>query len=161
MLNNERISIRALAHRLSVNIIVLTLLLGCMPLKQYHVTGGEQYDHFGYHNGYGLLKIGPSNIAKTVSLVDAESFAVGPRGKRYSIKSEPHPYDLEKPGSRSPYVRDRIYLIDKNGKKISNWRNGQWQFTFVLDTPQGQINRHFTMTLGTFYYNPATHGPPN
>ena len=74
---------------------VLLLLSGCMPLKQYNVTGGKRYDGIGYdEEGYGLLQIGSSNQPKTTSIVDAESFAIGPRGKRYSVESEPHPYHL-------------------------------------------------------------------
>jgi hypothetical protein len=149
---------------LVICIAALFLLPGCMPLQQSYVTGGEGYDHFSYHdyNDWGLLQIGPSNQPKTISIVDAESFAIGPRGKRYGVESEPHPYDLrEDKDPRVPYVRDRIYLIDAKGKRLGRWRNGGWQFTFVFDAPDGRESRHFNMTLWTFFYNPVIHGPPN
>lgn len=161
----------------AVGVLVAALALGgCIPLKQPMVTGGEQYDHFGYHDaylwsgGYGLLQVGPSNVVKAVAVVDAESCAVGPGGERYGVESEPHPPDLDQtphpyPGEYAdvptPYVRDRIYLANAKGRRIRSWRDGKWTFVFVLDTPRGRETREFAMTLGTFHYNPLVHGPPN
>ncbi len=144
--------------------LVALLLSGCIPLKQYNVTNerGEWYQGFGYCEGYGLLQMGQSNQPKKGPIVDAESFAIGPRGKQYGVESELHPYDLrEDRDPRLKYVRDRIYLVDAKNKRLSTWRNGDWQFTFVQDTPDGKVTQTVNMTLWTFFYNPVIHGPPN
>lgn len=150
-------------HRLLMYLAILLLLSGCIPLQQAYISGGEGYDDLGqFDQGWGLLMIGPSNRPKTVSIVDVESFAIGPRGERYVVESEPHPYDLrEDRDSRVLYVRDRIYLVNARGKRLKHLRNGEWQFTFVLNTPEGRDTRNFNMTLWTFFYNPVIHGPPN
>ncbi|CAA9400256.1 MAG: hypothetical protein AVDCRST_MAG64-1664, partial [uncultured Phycisphaerae bacterium] len=119
-------------------------LTGCMPIKQENVTGGQLYDHFSYDDWdrHGLLQIGPSNVHKTVRVVDAESYAIAPNGKRYGIATEPHRYDLEDPDDRAPYVRDRVYLVDDKGRRSKrNWADGWWEFVFVLDTPHGRDSR--------------------
>lgn len=140
-------------------------LAGCMPLKQYHVTGGQQYDNFGYmdHLHCGLLQIGPSNVPKASNIVDSESYAIAPDGKRFGISTELHDYDLRpEKDPRVPYVRDRVYLVDAKGKRVNrNWSDGLWKFHFVLDAPAGRDTRDFEMQLGTFNYNPVVHGPPN
>lgn len=154
---------RKLHQRLAL-LLALLLLSGCIPLKQYHVTGGQQYDAFSYmeHEGCGLLRIGPAQPHKTIEIVNDESYAIGPRGNRYGVESEPHPYDLrEDRDPRLHYVRDRIYLTKESGKRLKSWKNGEWQFTFVMDGPEGRDTREFEMTLGTFHYNPVVHGPPN
>lgn len=145
----------------ALGVLVAALALGgCIPLQQPMVTGGEQYDSFGYHDGYGLLQVGPSNVVKTVAIVDAESYAVGPRGERYGVESEPHPH-MGRNDARVPYVPDCIFLTNAKGRRIRGWRDGKWTFVFALDTPRGRETREFAMTLSTFYYNPLVHGPPN
>lgn len=136
-----------------------------MPLKQYDVTGGRRYDNFGYMDDLhcGLLQIGPSNVPKAFEVVDAESYAVAPDGKRFGISTEPHGYDLRPDKDpRVPYVRDRVYLVGANGRRFNrNWGNGLWKFHFVLDGPAGRDTRDYEMRLSTFHYNPLIHGPPN
>jgi len=41
-------------------LFVAILLFARIPLQQGDFKGGEEYDHFGYHDGYGLLQIGSS-----------------------------------------------------------------------------------------------------
>lgn len=136
-----------------------------MPLKQYHVTGGQQYDNFGYMDNLrcGLLQVGPSNVPKAFTIVDTESFAISPDGQRYGISTEPHGYDLRADKDpRVPYVRDRVYLVDAKGKRLNrNWKDGVWKFHFMIDAPTGRDARDYEMQLGTFNYNPVIHGPPN
>ena len=150
------------AHVLLILMIALT---GCMPVKQYHVTGGQQYDSFSYldHLRCGLLQIGPSNIPKAFKIVDSESHAVSPDGKRVGISTEPHDYDLRPDKDPSaPYVRDRVYLVAADGKRVTRkWEDGLWEFHFVLDAPSGRETRDFEMQVSTFYYNPVVHGSPN
>lgn len=136
-----------------------------MPLKQFDVTGGQQHDSFGYvdHLHCGLLQVGPPSVPKNFTIVDDESYAIAPDGKRFGISTEPHDYDLRSDNiSRMPNVRDCVYLIDADGKRIdSNWKDGLWKFHFVINSPTGRDTRDFEMQLWTFNYNPAVHGPPN
>ena len=132
---------------------------GCIPLKQRNVTGGRGYDHFGYEGGYGWLLIGPSNVPQSVTVVDAESHAVAPNGKRYGIETEP---ERRRQPDSPPNAGDRVYLVGPNGRRTSReWANGRWEFFFTLDTPDGRDTRHFTVDFWTFVYNPFAHGPPN
>ena len=136
-----------------------------MPIKQHDVSGGGQYDDFSYmeHLRCGLLQVGPSNVPKAFDVVDAESYAVAPDGKRFGIATEPHGYDLRADKDPLvPYVRDRVYLVDANGKRFKrNWADGLWTFHFVLDAPAGRDTRDYEMQLSTFHYNPLIHGAPN
>ena len=153
--------------RILIACAIAPLLAGCFPVKQPHVTGGQGYDDFGYvdsyccSGGYGLLQIGPSNVHKTVAVIDAESYAIGPDGERYGVVSKPHPYDVSDPDPRAPYVRDRIYLLTERGRRLWSWRDGDWRFVFALQTPHGRTTRTFNLSHWTFYYSPFLHGPPN
>ena len=152
-------------------LFVAAAMAGCTPLKQCRVTGGQEYDHFAYMDDLhcGLLQIGPSNVLKTIKIIDAESYAIAPGGTRYGIVTKPHDYDLKSDDDlpvmnylRVAYVRDRVYLVDTKGRRVGrSWTNGPWQFHFVMDTPHGRDTREFDMQIETFYYNPALHGAPN
>ena len=145
-------------------LLMLVTFAGCMPLKQTHVTGAQQHDHFLYleRPPCGLVQFGPSNVAKDFVIVDAESYAIAPNGVRYGIVTEPHDYDVESPDPAVPYVRDRVYLVDARGRRIRRaWDDGEWKLHFVLEKPAGREHREFEVQLGTFNYNPVLHGPPN
>ena len=148
-----------------VLLILMLAIAGCMPVKQYHVIGGQQYDSFSYsdHLCCGLLQIGPSNTPKAYTIVDAESHAVSPDGKRLGISTEPHDYDLRSDkDARVPYVRDCVYLVAADGKRDKRkWKDGLWRFHFMLDAPSGRETRDFNMQVSTFYYTPVVHGSPN
>ena len=136
-------------------------LAGCVPLTQANVTGGRRYDHFMYHEDMdsGLLQIGPSNRNRTATVIPGQSYATSPDGTRHSIATEPHQFDITQ---RYPYIRERIYLLDSNGNRVTRkWRNGRWTFHFALATPRGTETRDFQADLWTFLYNPVVHGSPN
>jgi hypothetical protein len=137
-------------------------LVGCVPVKQADVTGGRVYDNFGYDDWarYGLLQVGPSNVPKSVTVLEAESYAIAPNGTRYGIATEPHKYDLDNTDDRVPYVRDRVYLVRANGRRTKRlWGDGRWEFVFVLQTPYGRDARQFTVDMSTFIYKPLVHRP--
>lgn len=141
-----------------------SLLTGCLPLQQSRVVGGRGYDHFGPFDdqGYALLQIGPSNTPKRVHVIDSDSYGLAPDGSRYGIHTEPHPYDIETKTSKVPYVRDRVYLIDPRGHRVTGrWKNGQWKFHFTLRTPNGIETRDFHASFWPFLYIPIIDGPPN
>ena len=141
-----------------------TLLTACIPLKQARIVGGRGYDHFGYYGetGYGLLQIGPSSAPNRITVIDSQSYAIAPNGSRFRIRTEPHPYDIETKSFKVPYIRDRVYVLDSAGRRITKpLKNGQWKFHFTFLTPQGVRTRYFDAKLWTFYYNPIIHGPPN
>lgn len=145
-------------------IVLAVLATGCIPPKQRDVTGGQLYDSFEYvdHLHCGLLQIGPSNVPKSVSIVDPESYAIAPNGKRYGILTTPDPDDLKTEGPAGRYVYDRVYLIDSRGRRINReWANGRWRFVFAIRTPNGPERREFDVRFWTFNYNPLVHGPPN
>jgi len=143
-------------------VVVLTCFLcGCIPCKQAVFKGGEQYDHFGYYEYYGLLQIGPSNAGKTAKVLVNGSYAIDPSGRRLSIETEEHDYDKQQKDPRAPYIRDRIYVLDQNGNRLSKLKDGNWKFVFALSTPKGREERTFESKVWTFYYNPILHGPPN
>lgn len=143
---------------------IALLLTACAPLKQTRIVGGQGSDHFGYYGetGYGLLQIGPSNTPKRITVIDARSYAIAPNGSRFRIRTEPHAFDIETKFPKTPYVRDRVYLLDSEGRKITRaLKNGNWKFHFTLRTAKGVETRDFDADLWTFYYNPLIHGPPN
>jgi len=141
-----------------IAIVGLLLCAGCMPLKQGTLQGVGRYDYFGYDNGYGLLQIGPSNVKKTAILLPKKSYAISPSGKKLRIESEEHDYDIEQ---KDIYIRDEIYVVSENGKRLKELSNGKWKFVFSLLLPTGPAERVFEGTITTFYYNPIIHGPPN
>lgn len=146
-------------HRTAPFVIIFLILglTGCMPLQQTNITGGLEYDHFGYYDDYGLLSIGPSNLPNKIQLIESESYAVGPNAKKYGIKSQPHDFDIHQ---KYPYVRDRIYVINE-GRPIRNLKSGTWKFVFYFMTPEAKDSRTFDVKVETFYYNPVIHGAPN
>ena len=80
-----------------------------------------------------MLRIGPSNVPKSVRVVDAESYAIAPNGRRYRIETEPH-----RPGAGA-YVEDRVDLLDRKGRRGNVFvGHGRWEFVFVLETPGGR-----------------------
>src|SRR5438094_151838 len=97
-----------------ISMAIAGSLAACIPLKQTRITGGLGYDYFGYYgqSGYGLLQIGASNAPKQIILIDSRSFALSPKGIRFRVQTEPHPYDLETKSSKAPYIRDRVYVLD-------------------------------------------------
>ncbi len=141
--------------------LLLLILTGCIPLKQCDNTGGKGYDNFSFEDGYGLLQIGPSNRKRTITLLTDKSYAISPKGKRYGIHSELDPYDQEKHDSLAPYVKDKITLIDSNGKLVrGKLGNGTWYFHFEFLTPKGKESRDFKIRYWMYYYNPIWSGPP-
>ena len=144
---------------------ILVALAGCVPVKQYKVTGGGPYDNFAYVDSLrcGLLQVGPSNVPKEFKVVDSESFAINPAGNRFGLSTRPHDYDLRRDKDpRAPYVRDRVYLVDSDGMRVDQrWNDGLWKFHFVLDGPNGRESRDYELRLGTFNYSPVINGPPN
>jgi len=147
-----------------ITIAIASSLAACIPLQQTNIVGGRGYDHFGLYGetGYGLLQIGPSNTPKKSHVIDSQSFALSPKGVRLRIETEPHPYDIEKKSPKVPYVRDRVYVLDAEGRRITRpLKNGQWKFHFTMRTPKGIETRDFDADLWTFFYNPVIHGSPN
>jgi hypothetical protein len=140
-------------------IIFLALgLTGCIPLQQTKITGGQNNDYFGYYDDYGLLNIGTWNETKAIHILAVDSYAIGAGNEKYGIRSEPHQYDIDK---NYPYIRDRIYVIDKNGKQLGRLKSGKWKFVFNFETQDGKDSRTFDASVSTFYYTPIIHGPPN
>ncbi|MDH5612254.1 MAG: hypothetical protein OEY66_07350 [Gammaproteobacteria bacterium] len=141
-------------------LFVAILLFARIPLQQGDFKGGEEYDHFGYDDGYGLLQIGSSMEKNNYNLNPEESYAISPDGNRLKIETEPHPFDLENNFPKHPYVRDRVYLIKPNGERYESLSSGNWEFHFTLNDPEGKINRVFKGERWTFYYSPIWHGSP-
>lgn len=142
-------------------LLLLFPLASCMVLKQESVNGGGPDDHFGYYETArcGLLQIGASSKPKEIKLVEQESYAISPDGVRYRIQTEEHPFDIEQ---GYPYIRDRVYLIDKTGTRVSkDWKNGKWEFHFVIQGPKGRETRDFEPKYWNFYYCILIHGAPN
>jgi hypothetical protein len=136
------------------------LLVGCIPLQQTDIKGGQGYDGFGWYNetGYGLLWIGPGNVKNTITVVDAKSYALGPNGIRYGVRSELHLFDVQQ---KYAYVRDEIHFLDAKGGQVSRLGNGVWQFSFTFVKDGKEESRTFTRKLWTFNYVPIIDGPPN
>jgi hypothetical protein len=148
-----------------VTLATILTLAGCMTVKQGQLISESQQDHFVYldHLHCAILQIGPSNAPKAFTIIDGESSAVAPDGERYGIATEPHEYDLRGDrDARVVYVRDRVYLVDGRGQRITrDWKDGRWEFQFALEDAKGRHSKAMTLELCSFDYNPAIHGPPN
>lgn len=138
--------------------LIVLALSGCIPLKQAAFEAQQPGDHFGYYGSYGLLTIGSSSKKRAVKLVPEHSFAISPSGRRYSIRTKPHDYDLSQGHT---YIRDQIRIYDSKGRHKTSLSDGKWTFVFAVDTG-GRIEEHrFGSDVWTFFYNPVLHGPPN
>ena len=150
---------RPFAIRSTLRLLLLAAACGsagCIPVKQYNVTGVRAYDNFGYADGgYGELKLGGSNAPRTATVVDAESYAIAPNGTRYGIQTVPE----RRRNPDSPLnVGDRVYLVRPNGRRTTReWADGYWEFYFTLDTPYGRDFRHLTVEFWTFVYVAFVH----
>ncbi len=141
-------------------VIAAIVFLFRIPLPQGDFEGGQEYDHFGYDDGYGLLQIGSSMEKNKYQLNTDESYAVSPDRNKLKIQSEPHSFDLQMNFPQHPYIRDRIYVIKPNGERYESLESGNWEFHFTLDGEENKIYRIFKGKRWTFYYNPILHGSP-
>jgi len=134
-------------------------LTGCMPLKQQTTVSGPPDVHtLLCDDQYLLVQIGPSNIPNDHKIIASESYVVEPRGTRYHIQVEPHPFDVEQ---KFPYVRDRVYPVDGSGQRLRRWPNGVWSIHLAVDTADARSTIDQQIKFWTFWYNPVFHGPPN
>ena len=140
--------------------IIVIIFIARISLPQGDFRGGQKYDHFAYHDMYGLLQIGTSMKINNHKLNLEESYAISPDGDNLKIQTEPHQFDLEGHFPEHPYVRDRIYVIKSNGKRYEDLTYGRWEFHFTLDSPEGKVYRVFKGNISRFLYSPILHGLP-
>ena len=101
--------------RLLLLITVCFSLLGCYAVPQgmrdyhNHSDAGESFT-FDNDNGYGLFTI--AYQTKKITVVDAQSYAVSPKGVRYGVYSQ---LDNFLPKEKK-YPRTRIYFKSESGK---------------------------------------------
>ena len=132
-----------------------------MRLPQANVTGGCKGDHLGtYDSQYGaILSLKSLGHEKSFSINEENSFAELNGENRYAVATEPHSYDIL---SGFAYVRDRVWIIDKKGRKVKRLKDGDWTFHLSLrDKLDNRLSRDFHAEYRTFYNNPIVHGPPN
>ncbi len=137
---------------------LLFLLSGCLPLEQYDITGAREFEHLSVNGSYFMEQLGPSNKAKEIKIIANESYAIGPKNIKYRIELQSHDYDI---AEQFPYIRDRIYLLNSEGKRVRSIGSGTWSLFLTLDSKEGKELREFTAKVWSFNYNPILHGPPN
>lgn len=136
------------------------LTAGCVPMRNqaFSATGGEADDRFQPYANYGpqqrdtiaIVQLGPSHLPKPGTIIDAASYAIAPGGQRFGISTEPYAFDLARHDARTPNIRDALYLTTASGERDgSSWKDGDWTFVLVLDTPQGRQQRQFDVSLKT------------
>jgi hypothetical protein len=143
------------------HIVALAALLfsGCMPLRQQKtLKGGRDSDLLLCEDRFLLAQLGPSNQPNTHKVIPAESYIISPRGERYTVQVEPHQFDIEQ---KYPCIRERIYPLDAQGRRLRRWSNGLWTVHLALATPDGDSTLDEQIRFWTFWYNPLFHGPPN
>lgn len=133
----------------------MSLLSGCVPLRQWGLTGGPVSPAAVLHEDDSLIV---EIDTKKERILTGPSYVISPRGQRYSLEVRPHDYDIEQ---KSEKVRAVVYLRDSKGERLKRWKNGVWTFHFVLQR-EGRIRvADQKRKYWTFYYNPIIHGPPN
>lgn len=132
-------------------------LAGCIPCQQYRVVEIDQgeYAHFDYNGEYGLFTM---EGVKQLTLDDSKSFAIGPKNKKYAIRSMPHQYDLE---MGHDFVRTKIYVLKNDGRPFGRLPKGVWSFSFYYSNLDEEGTYSCRAKLWTFWYSPLIHGPPN
>jgi hypothetical protein len=134
-------------------------LTGCMPLKQQTTVSGSPDVHtLLCDDQYLLIQIGAANVPNDHKIIATESYVAPPRGTRYSVQIEPHPFDGEQ---KVPYVRDRVYPVDSSGHRLRRWPNGVWSIHLTVETAGTRSTIDQQIKFWTFFYNPLFHGPPN
>lgn len=147
-------------HRVIFAALIASSLIasGCVPMRsqEYEVTGGAAYDRFDPYGNYGphhddniaIVQLGPSNMPKTGTIIDSESYVITPKGKRVGISTEPYAFDVSDRGPGVPNIRDALYLTNAKGSRDgSSWKDGKWRFFLVVETPQGRETRTFDLKV--------------
>lgn len=142
----------------AIFILLALVASGCLPLQQYDISGTRQYEHLSVVRGYFMEQLSPVQKPKTKTIIANESYAISPKGRKYRIELQPHDFDLSE---ASPYIRDRIYLLNDSGKRIRRISDGKWGLVLMIESAEGRELREFTAKTWTFNYNPILHGPPN
>ncbi len=135
----------------------ILMMSGCISLKQGTDEFKASGDAFGFGDGYGLLTI--NHQKQPITVIDNESYALSPKGKKIGVRTKPHEYDLEQ---KQFNPRIRVDFIDSSGNTLTNLSNGKWRFHFkFVKEDQTQGSQDFEFNVTTFYYNPIIDGPPN
>jgi len=142
----------------TIALALLLLLSGCIPLRQQEISGTHSGEYLLVSGNYIMEQFGPSNKIKEKEIIADESFVISPKNERYEVELEPHDYDIAR---NSPYIRDRIYLLNDHGDRIRSIGNGEWLIYLMLSSKDSKELRDFKAKIWTFYYNPIVDGPPN
>jgi hypothetical protein len=131
------------------------LLTGCIPLRQEKQVSGPPHPAVLLcDDRYVLLDM---DMRREKILVE-QSHMTDPKGNRYSIRVQPHHYDIQQ---NFAALRPEVYPCNDDGSPLRRWSNGVWSFHFVVQTNSetGVIDQQWK--YWTFCYNPIIHGPPN
>lgn len=153
-----------LSMKLWIHFALLACLTACVPLPQtdfVQVGGARGLPHVGYHNGYFLVQASGADEPNLYRVVAEETYAIAPSGQRHAVVVEPHAWDLQQREGAGPAVRERVYLLGADGRRIRRLSHGPWRFFLTLDGPDGRRQWEFTSDVSTFLYSPVIHGPPN
>lgn len=135
---------------------------GCVPVQQAQfdpLYPASFVTHFGNYDKMALVQFGDASRRRRGTVMPEKSYATGPDGQRYGIATEPHEYDV---ANDTEHVRERVYFVDRNGRRVTSLDKGRWQARLVLELPSGREEVYeFAADVSTFYYSPFLHGGPN
>ena len=134
---------------------LMVLLTGCFPLRQEARVSGPVHPPLLLCDDRYVLVGVDMNREKIVA---EQSHISDSSGKRYTIKVEPHQYDIQQ---KFAVLRADVYPCNSDGSHLRRWSNGIWSFHFVVETNGVTRVIEQQRRYWTFYYSPIIHGSPN
>lgn len=138
--------------------ILFFIVVGCMPLKQSEIISKSSDISGGYHSGYLLVYVDQSSWHEKFEINQVKTLVEGPGNKKYQTFIKPHDFDLRENKSNP---RQRVYILNKDGKIVSSWKDGVYTLFLVLENQNDRITKELQIGVGTFIYSPVFHGAPN